>query len=121
MIVGLGIDLCDVARIERAMERPNFLLRLYSEPERERIRTGGAQSAAGYFAAKEAVAKALGTGFRGFGMCDIRMANDAAGRPVCTLAGGAARQLERMGGGQVLVSITHSGGFAAAVAVIERG
>lgn len=120
MIVGLGLDLCEIARIEKAMEKPRFLTRLYTENERTRIAERGAQSAAGYFAAKEAVAKALGTGIRGFGFCDIEVLVDELGKPHCALHGGAKVRLELLGGSNVFLSITHSGGFAAAVAMIER-
>ena len=89
MILGVGLDLADIARIERAIEKPHFLERIYSEEERARIAQKGAQTAAGYFAAKEAVAKALGTGLRGFGMWDICIHNDDLGKPVAILKNGA--------------------------------
>ncbi len=121
MMLGLGCDLCDVARIERALERPRFLERVYTPAERARIARRGSETAAGLFAAKEAVSKALGTGFRGFGFQDIEVIPDAMGRPVCGLTGGALVRLQAMGGLRVWVSISHSGGFAMAVAVVEGG
>lgn len=120
MILGLGLDLCDVGRIERALQNPRFLLRVYTPGERALIEARGAQTAAGLFAAKEAAAKALGTGFRGFGFADVEVLRDDLGRPVCRLHGGAQARLLALGGGTLLVSITHSGGFAAATAVLER-
>lgn len=120
MVRGLGIDLMDVSRIKRALERhPRFAERVYSPAEQEAIKARGAETAAGYFAAKEAVAKALGTGFRGFSMKDISIENDEWGCPAAHLSGGALKRLQAMGGESVLVSITHVGGQAAAVAVIE--
>ena len=120
MIIGLGIDLIDIARIERAIGRhPRFLERVYTEPERAAIARKGAQTAAGYFAAKEAVSKALGVGFRGFSMTDISIEPDGLGKPVARLSGGALERMEAMGGKSLLVSITHAGGFASAVAVLE--
>ena len=89
--------------------------------ERARIARRGSETAAGLFAAKEAVSKALGTGFRGFGFQDIEVIPDAMGRPVCGLTGGALARLRAMGGLRVWVSISHSGGFAMAVAVVEGG
>ena len=65
-ILGVGLDLCDIRRIRRAMENPRFAQRAFTQGERERIAQRGEQTAAGLFAAKEAVAKALGTGFDGF-------------------------------------------------------
>ena len=120
MILGLGTDLIDIARIERAIERhPNFLARVYTEAEREAIARKGAQTAAGYFAAKEAVSKALGTGFRGFGTRDISIETDELGRPAARLCGGALERMNALGGARLLISITHAGGFASAVAVLE--
>ena len=120
MILGIGIDLADIGRIERAVARhPRFLERVYSEAERAAVARKGAQTAAGYFAAKEAVSKALGTGIRGFSMADISIEPDGLGKPTARLSGGALRRMEEMGGKSLLVSITHAGGFAAAVAVLE--
>lgn len=118
MILGVGLDLADIARIEKALENPRFLERIYSEEERARITEKGAQTAAGYWAAKEAVAKALGTGFRGFNMWDISVHNDELGRPEAVLKGGALDRLRELGG-TLTLSITHSQGFAAAVAILS--
>lgn len=119
MIVGLGLDLCDVARIERAIEKPHFLKRLYTPTEREAIARKGAQTAAGYFAAKEAVAKALGTGFRGFQFADLEIRTDELGRPEVALSGGALERMAAIGGDRALITITHLKEYAAAVCVIE--
>ncbi len=120
MIRGLGIDLMDVERIKNALERyPRFLMRVYSSTEQAAIARRGAETAAGYFAAKEAVAKALGTGFRSFTTRDISVEPDELGRPAVCLTGGALERLHALGARSVLISITHTGGFAAAVAVIE--
>ncbi len=119
MILGLGTDLCDVARIEKAIANPRFLERVYTDPERAHIQKRGAQSAAGLFAAKEAVAKALGTGFRGFSLRHIEVVGDSLGKPCCFLHEGARERLEALGGKTVWVSISHSGGFASATAIVE--
>jgi len=119
MILGVGLDLADIERIGRAIEKPHFLERIFSEEERANIQRKGAQTAAGYFAAKEAVSKALGTGFRGFGMWDICIHNDELGRPEAILKNGALNRLTELGGGKITVSITHSQGFAAAVAILS--
>ena len=121
MIRGVGMDLCDIERMEKAIERPRFLERVYTERERARILaangTRRGEIAAGLFAAKEAVAKALGTGFNGFGPEDIEITPDALGRPVCTLHKRAADLAQ---GGRVHVSITHERGMAGATAVLEE-
>ena len=123
MILGVGLDLQDVERIERAISKPHFLERIYSEEERAQIAKKGAQTAAGYFAAKEAVAKALGTGFAGLGPWDIEIVPDDLGRPRCTLSGGALARAEALcgKGPRVWLSITHENGMAAAMAILESG
>lgn len=100
MIIGLGSDLVDIRRIERALERhgERFTLRLFTPAERARAagRTERLRAAtfAKRFAAKEAAAKALGTGFRaGVFWRDLGVVNLAGGRPSLRLTGGAARRL----------------------------
>ena len=119
MILGVGLDLIDVARIGQAIRKQHFLERIYSEEERLHIAEKGAETAAGYFAAKEAVAKALGTGFHGFCVWDISVHTDELGRPEALLSRGALDRLHKLGG-TIHISITHSGGFAAAVAILSR-
>ena len=118
-MLGLGLDLIEIARIERALKNGRFLERVYTEAERARIRARGAQTAAGLFAAKEAVAKALGTGFRGFFPWDVEIGPDALGRPQALLLRGARARFEAMGGRAIHLSITHTDQVAAAVAVVE--
>ena len=100
MILGLGSDICDIRRIERAMERfgERFLARVFTETERRRAdRRNGSMRSGTYakrFAAKEACAKALGTGFaRGVFMSDLGVVNLPGGQPTLQLAGGAAERL----------------------------
>ena len=126
MILGIGLDLCDIGKIERAIERPRFLERVYTPAERARIEAASgarrAEIAAGMFAAKEAVAKALGTGFTGFFADAIEITPDDAGRPVCALSGGALKRASALAAGapfRVWVSVTHDAGFAAANAILE--
>ena len=120
MIRGIGLDLCDIGRIEKAIEKEHFLERVYTEGEQSRILAArGARRgeiAAGAFAAKEAVAKALGRGFLEFGPDAIEIVPDAQGRPTCALYG-RARVLA--GDARVHVTVTHESGFAAATAIIE--
>lgn len=122
MILGIGLDLCDIRRIEGAIEREQFLKRVYTPREQARITSAAGvrrgEIAAGMFAAKEAVAKALGTGFDGFFADAVEILPDEKGRPICTLYRGA---LERAGDARVWVSITHESGMAAATAILESG
>ncbi len=119
MIIGIGTDLIDIARMARAIERPRFLERIYTKGERERIEARGANTAAGIFCAKEAVAKALGTGFRGFFTQDIEVDWDDVGKPAARLHGGARLRFDALGGKSVHLSISHAAGFAQAFCVIE--
>ena len=101
MILGVGNDIIDIRRIEETIERygDRFLLRIFTETERRRS-DGRATRAASYakrFAAKEACAKALGTGLRrGVFWRDMGVVNLSSGRPTLQLTGGAALQLERL-------------------------
>lgn len=99
MILGTGVDTIDIRRIERSLARfgDRFTHRIYTELERKRAERRPAQRAATYakrFAAKEATAKALGTGLkRGVFWRDMGVANLASGQPTMKLTGGAARRL----------------------------
>ncbi len=101
MIIGLGNDLIDIRRIERTIERygERFLNRIFTDVEREKSdrRRARAASYAKRFAAKEACAKALGTGIRrGVFWRDMGVVNLPSGRPTLALTGGAARQLDTL-------------------------
>jgi holo-[acyl-carrier protein] synthase len=101
MILGLGSDICDIRRIEAAIARhgDRFLKRVFTETERakalrrtEKIRAG---TFAKRFAAKEAAAKALGTGFRrGVFFADLGVVNLPGGQPTLAMTGGAAERLK---------------------------
>ena len=97
MILGLGNDIIDIRRIEKALDRygERFLARVFTATERAKSdgRVGRAASYAKRFAAKEACAKALGTGFRkGVFWRDMGVVNLRSGRPTIVLTGGAAEQ-----------------------------
>jgi len=101
VIVGLGMDLCDIRRVEKMLERygERFPRRCFTATERAKA-DGRAARAATYakrFAAKEACAKALGTGLgRGVSWRDMGVVNDALGRPTLQLTGGAAARLAHL-------------------------
>ena len=103
MILGLGSDICDIRRIEGAISRhgERFLLRVFTAAERAKAasRTERIQAAtyAKRFAAKEAAAKALGTGFRrGVFFADLGVVNLPSGQPTLQMTGGAAARLAGM-------------------------
>ena len=119
MVKGLGLDLCEISRMEKLLGNDRFLNRYYTEEETEYIRSKGknaAQTAAGIFAAKEALTKAIGTGIS-FDLREIGIVHDEAGRPGYRLTGQAAQ----LGNGdRFLLSVSHDGGIAAAVCVRDE-
>jgi holo-[acyl-carrier protein] synthase len=128
MILGLGSDLVDIRRIEHAIERfgDRFLDRIFTETERRRCDRRGPTRGASYarrFAAKEATAKALGTGFRrGVFWRDLGVVNLPSGQPGMRLTGGALARLEAItpSGMQARldVSLTDEPPLAQAVVII---
>ena len=103
LILGLGSDICDIRRIERSLERfgARFIERVFTETERRKAERRQGNSRAGTyakrFAAKEACAKALGTGFAsGVFMSDLGVVNLPSGQPTMRLAGGAALRLAQL-------------------------
>jgi holo-[acyl-carrier protein] synthase len=125
MIIGLGNDMIDIRRVERAIERfgDRFLSRVFTDTERRKSdgRTARAASYAKRFAAKEACAKALGTGFRsGVFWRDMGVVNLASGRPTLELTGGAARVLADLTpqGHVVRIDLTITDDFPMAQAIV---
>ncbi len=121
MILGLGIDLVPVARIASARSAA-FDRRVFTPAELKYARrhADADERLAGRFAAKEAVLKALGTGWaRGISWRDVETLNDRAGRPVLRLRGKAAARARALGISRWHLSIAHAGGFAVATAVAE--
>ncbi|MFQ5892785.1 MAG: holo-ACP synthase [Candidatus Tectimicrobiota bacterium] len=121
-VVGTGIDLVGIERFRRVLDRhgDRFLERVFTAREREECagRADPARHLAVRFAVKEAVFKALGTGWgRGVRWRDVEVTADAYGRPVCTMRGAAQAHLEGLGGQAVLVSMAHEGDVAIAQAV----
>jgi holo-[acyl-carrier protein] synthase len=122
MIIGLGIDVCSIERMRRALERhgDRFFGRICSPAEREDLQGRDVATAlAGRFAAKEAFAKAL-DGARGVGWHEVEVRRAASGRPTLAVSGNAVTTLERFGADTCHVSITHDAGVAVAVVVLER-
>jgi len=125
MIIGLGNDIIDIRRVERTIERygERFLSRIFTETERRKSenRAGRAASYAKRFAAKEACAKALGTGFRhGVFWRDIGVVNLPSGRPTLQLTGGASRALQRLTpeGHEVRIDLSITDDFPTAQAIV---
>jgi holo-[acyl-carrier protein] synthase len=125
VILGTGIDMVDIDRVARSIERygRRFLERVYTAQEIaycERKRRNAAESYAARFAAKEAGAKALGTGM-GFGVTwrEIEVGREPAGRPLLVLHGRAAELAQAMGVQRSSLSITHTDTRAMAMVILE--
>ena len=128
MIIGLGSDLCDARRIEKTIARhgDRFIDRIYTPAERAKAerRANRVETYAKRFAAKEACAKALGTGFRGgVFFRDMGVLNLPSGRPTMKLTGGALERLKAItppGHEAVIdVSLTDEGPLAQAIVIIQ--
>jgi holo-[acyl-carrier protein] synthase len=115
VILGIGVDLVDIARLDQALRRtPALAARLFTEGER----AAPPASLAACFAAKEAVAKALG-GPAGLRWADVEVVHDQAGRPGLTVRGTVADAASRLGVRRWHVSLTHDGGVSVAFVVAE--
>lgn len=124
MIIGLGIDICRIERVERLMERygARFTRRICTPHEIARCThyKNSAEQFAGCIAAKEAASKALGTGWRrGVHWKFFEVSHEISGKPVLRIHGRAAELASQMGVKNVNVSITHDAGVAAAVVIFE--
>jgi len=121
MIKGIGVDITEITRIAQLLEDTRFLERCFSGGERAMLaeRKEGTSGAAANFAAKEAFSKALGTGVRGFNLCDIEVLRDEAGKPYITLYNQAKAIADGMGITRIHVSLSHSNDNAIAFVMAE--
>jgi holo-[acyl-carrier protein] synthase len=125
VIVGLGIDVVEVARLASALNRhgDHFIERVFTVAEQAACDSRGDRvlALAARFAAKEACLKALGTGWaEGLGFRDVEVVREGNQPPRLRLHGGAARRAEALGVVRSHVSLTHQPGTAAAVVILER-
>jgi len=121
-VLGIGTDIVECLRIAQIIERHGelFINRVYTDYEIQycRSRRAATQHYAGRWAAKEAVLKALGTGWRrGIRWRDVEVRNAASGKPSIALRGGAREVLENSGIREMLVSISHCRSHATATAI----
>jgi holo-[acyl-carrier protein] synthase len=126
MIIGSGIDLVEIRRIKRSIDRygSRFLNRVYTVAEQAYClrKRNSAESFAARFAAKEAAAKALGTGISyGVNWLEFEVVREPSGRPSIKFHGRAAEIAARMGFSSVALSLTHTAELASASVVLERG
>lgn len=121
MIRGIGTDIVEIARVEKACRRENFKAFVFTEIEQAYCESRGKNSAASYaarFAAKEAFFKALGTGIF-TRPAEVEVVNGASGRPEIFLHGKAKSLAHERGVTKIFVSLSHSHEFATAVCVLE--
>lgn len=122
MILGVGTDMIEIARIQHAIEKnPRFEQRVYTEREVVycQRKANPWQSFAARFAAKEAVSKALGTGIGVIGLQEVEIVNATSGQPQVVLHGAALALAQNRNIQRVHVSLSHSEAFAIATAVLE--
>ena len=125
MVIGIGTDLIEIARIAHSIGRygGRFLRRVFTPAEIAycQRKKNAAESFAARFAAKEAGAKALGTGIsQGVSWLELEVAREPSGKPSLQLAGRAARRAHELGVASVSLSLTHSKDIALAVVVMEN-
>ncbi|MCP4194946.1 MAG: holo-[acyl-carrier-protein] synthase [Planctomycetaceae bacterium] len=121
-VIGIGTDIIECLRIAQMIERHGelFITRVYTPHEIEycSTRKAATQHYAGRWAAKEAVLKALGTGWiRGITWRDVEVRNRQGGKPTIALAGGAREICEKLGVGEMQISISHCRSHATAFAI----
>ncbi len=121
MILGIGVDMVEIERLNELVAMEHFCKRVYTEREREMAKQRGKQYTsflAGNFASKEAVSKAFGTGIRGFELNEVEVLRDEKGKPYVNLYKNAKRILEEMHGKRIHISISNTDEHAVSYVVI---
>ena len=122
MITGIGVDIVQIRRMERWHSQSGLLERFFHPQELAAVLAKGGSvdhSLAGHFAAKEALGKALGTGFEGIVLKDIMVINHRNGRPELQVFGTAMEALKKNGANRMHLSLTHEQDNAVAMVVLE--
>lgn len=121
MIAGLGTDIVEISRIAHSMEKKRFLQDYFGKEERVMLQERGCpvESVAANFAAKEAFAKSLGTGVRGFLMREVQVLRGPLGEVMLQLDGKAAAQAAARGMTHFQVSVSHCREYAVATVIAE--
>ena len=121
MIVGIGNDIIEIERIEKAISKEGFKNKVYTQRELENIEKRGnrTETYAGIFSAKEAISKAIGTGVREFSLIDLEILNDDLGKPYVVVSEKLDKILRnKKENYQIEISISHSKKYAIAMAII---
>jgi len=123
-MLGIGVDICEVHRFDRLKENSAFLNKIFTDEEIAHCskKKTSSQCFAARFAAKEAFAKAVGTGFRkGVHFKDIQIKNDNFGKPYLDISGETDNTLKKINAGKLHLSISHEKTSAIAFVLIENG
>ena len=121
MIVGIGNDIIEIERIEKAILKEGFKNKIYTQRELENIEKRGnrTETYAGIFSAKEAISKAIGTGVREFSLTDLEILNDDLGKPYVVVSEKLDKIIKsKKEDYQIEISISHSKKYAIAMAII---
>ena len=121
MIVGIGNDIIEIERIEKAILKEGFKNKIYTQRELKNIEKRGnrTETYAGIFSAKEAISKAIGTGVREFSLTDLEILNDDLGKPYVVVSEKLDKILKnKKEDYQIEISISHSKKYATAMAII---
>ena len=121
MILGIGNDIIEIERVEKAILKEGFKNKVYTQKELENIEKRGnrTETYAGIFSAKEAISKAIGTGVREFSLTDLEILNDDLGKPYVVVSEKLDKILRnKKEDYQIEISISHSKKYATAIAII---
>ena len=121
MIVGIGNDIIEIERVEKAISKEGFIAKVYTQREIENIikRGNRTETYAGIFSAKEAISKAIGTGVREFALTDLEILNDDLGKPYVIVSDKLNKIIQRKKENyQIEIAISHSKKYATAIAII---
>ena len=121
MIIGIGNDIIEIERIEKAILKEGFKNKVYTQRELENIEKRGnrTETYAGIFSAKEAISKAIGTGVREFSLTDLEILNDDLGKPYVVVSEKLDKIIKsKKEDYQIEISISHSKKYAIAMAII---
>ena len=126
MITGCGIDIVEVQRFTGWLKKPDLVKRFFHQDEASYVwergtDKGKTESLASHFAAKEAFAKALGTGFTGLKLTDMCVHRDKNGKPRMSVYGTALRALKKNGACRIHLSLSHEKCYAVAQVILESG
>ena len=121
MIIGIGNDIIEIERIEKAISKEGFKNKVYTERELENIikRGNRVETYAGIFSVKEAISKAIGTGVREFSLLDLEILNDDLGKPYVIVSEKVDKILKsKKNDYRIEISISHSKKYATAMSIL---